>query len=257
MTRMPSKEGNESGGRFMLYDAHVIGRYKIKMLNQIWDVEYISSTDNCRFLFAIEHANCEKERQSQKRGEHTSDNPEWGSSFTWVVRFGDGSSLGSKGRVEQLSMVQEVITPVHVGELYPAIILDDLSECNISPPEGEVRIFVFAEMLRDRELAQKDIGSEIPYWCLTIWWEKSTKKVLATCWIRGPHIIWWCRTLKHYLLFNFKSTRERLSSVMGPWWFIHLYGTRDLTRDIRDVLFVPDRVGAWFNLIRLAPRDWL
>jgi len=60
-------------------------------------------------------------------------------------------------------MVQEVITPVHVGELYPAIILDDLSECNISPPEGEVRIFVFAEMLRDRELAQKDIGSEIPY----------------------------------------------------------------------------------------------
>jgi hypothetical protein len=45
--------------------------------------------------------------------------------------------------------------------------------------------------------------------------------------------------------------------VMVPWWFIHLYGTRDLTRDIRYVLFVPDRVGAWFNLIRLAPRDWL
>jgi hypothetical protein len=39
-------------------------------------------------------------------------------------------------------MVQEVITPVHVGELYPAIVLDDLSECNISPPDGEGFLFL-------------------------------------------------------------------------------------------------------------------
>ena len=94
------------------------------------------TTANCRYLFAIEHANNTKDKQFQKRREHTGDNPELGSSFAKSVKFNDGSSEGSKRRVERLNMTRGVINP-SITRGPPAIDQCGLVGDNINPPDGD------------------------------------------------------------------------------------------------------------------------
>ena len=77
------------------------------------------------------------------------DNPDLGSSFARVVKRGGGSSFGSKGQVERLNMVQEVIIPVHMRELRSASVRNDLVCRHNSPPKGD-EMFVDCAVERKR-----------------------------------------------------------------------------------------------------------